>query len=179
MAAWCASPSASFGKSILMIETKGSYYTEHKPGKNFPSSFYFATIKPFGVCSAPLKVWVLTFWNQWEAGKCCILYSLGENTSIRPAEDLTRETEGSIRNEWSSTWGSAPRISLLSNHNLSKYTIHLLWLHQLAKVYLAKIKIEKQLCKKCSGKMFSFYFVPFKLLFYFQQSGDFFFIYKL
>lgn len=31
---------------------------------------------------------------------------LGENTSIRPAEDLTQETEGSIYNEWSPTWGS-------------------------------------------------------------------------
>lgn len=49
--------------------------------------------------------------------------SLGENTSIRPAEDLTEETGGSIHNEWSPTWGSTQSSSLLSYLKSSKSTI--------------------------------------------------------
>lgn len=43
-----------------------------------------------------------------------VSWRLGENTSIRPAEDLTQETEGSIHNEWSPTWGSTQGLSLFN-----------------------------------------------------------------
>lgn len=116
-------------KSILMRETKPSYYTQNKVVKTFPTAFIWQPLSPSGsfLENVPLLL-RFRFWHfeiNRRQGNVFFWYSLvkmAENTSIRPAEDLTQETEGSIRNEWSSSWGSTQHVSVLSSLKSSKYT---------------------------------------------------------
>lgn len=74
--------------------------------------------------------------------------SLGENTSIRPVEDLTQETEGSIHNEWSPTWGSTQGLSLFKYLKSSCHSQYIHWLQQLAKVHFVQQKEKKKMKNK-------------------------------
>lgn len=139
MAGWCASPTSFLRKSILMSETKGKLLQKKKIYwvKTFPTAFLRQPLSPsrslleFVLLLLRFKFWRLKSIEGREMFFYTVSWGLGENTSIRPAEDLTQETEGSIHNEWSPTWGSTQGLSSLNYLKSTRHSHYIHWLYQL------------------------------------------------
>lgn len=148
MAGWCVCFTYLFPWKIHSDEWDKGKPLQKKINwvKTFPTAFLRQPLSPsWSLLECVLLLLRFKFWH-FEINRrqrdvfffFTVSWSLGENTSIRPAEDLTQETEGSIHNEWSPTWGSTQGLSLFNQLKSSRHSHYIHWLVQLVKVHFVQ-----------------------------------------